>query len=109
MAFRFHGSKKKFPETQRYSEEKKDEIISFVQKHNGENGRGGVARAVRKFGVSPITINSWLSKKGGGPKPRGGKAQDILSQLVTVRDEIAHLEREVAVRRKQFDKLKKQL
>lgn len=102
------AAKKKSSKRKRYSEEEKNEIISFVEKINAEKGRGGVAAAVRKFGASPISINSWLSKKGGAIS-KGRKGQDVLGRLVALRDEIAQMEREMAAKRKEFEKLKKML
>jgi len=43
-----------------YTSEQKAEVIAFVNNHNSENGRGGQATAATKFGISPITVSSWL-------------------------------------------------
>lgn len=49
----------------RYSTEQRQEVIDFVISHNASNGgRGGPSHAAKKFGISVITIGSWL--KGSG-------------------------------------------
>ena len=51
----------------RYEQEKKDEVVAFVEAHNAKQGRGGQSAAVEKYGLSPITIASWLKKAGAKP------------------------------------------
>jgi transposase-like protein len=61
----------------RYTDEQKQEVVQFVEKHNQENGRGGQSAASSKFGVSQLTISGWL-KGSGSPaaskKAKGAKA-----------------------------------
>ena len=107
----------------RYTPAEKAKVVSFVNSVNAEKGRGGVTAAVKKFGVTALTISTWLKKAGGAVKVtktaaapikniggRGpGKSADVLDQLVTLRDEIRALESTLAAKRVQFDKLKGKL
>ena len=52
----------------RYSDEQKAKIVQFVQDHNQANGRGGQSAAVKKFGVSALTISKWSKKDGKSPQ-----------------------------------------
>ena len=45
----------------RYTEEQKEEILAFVE----AEGRGGIAKASEKFGVSSVTISGWKKVKSG--------------------------------------------
>lgn len=104
----------------RYDQTTKDQVVGFVQQHNQENnGRGGVAEAVRQFGISALTINSWLKKANGGnaasskkkakakrptrktSAPSGGTV-GVLNRMAAIQDEIDLL-------RQEFDSLKAQL
>lgn len=114
---------KKGKRGKRYSSAQKAKIIAFVEKVNAEKGRGGVAQASRKFGVSQLTIHAWI-KKGGKPviprkkptiarrkgargrRPAGG---DVLDQLVAIRADIQALENELSAKQAQFEKLKRKL
>lgn len=60
----------------RYSAETKAEVVQFVLDHNKTNNRGGQAAAVAKFGISQLTIGSWLKKAGSTSKiPRKGRGE----------------------------------
>ncbi|HVJ44762.1 MAG TPA: HAD-IB family phosphatase, partial [Luteolibacter sp.] len=73
-------SSKKTSKGKRYSAEEKGDIVAFVEKHNAENGRGGQSAAAKKFGISQLTIASWLKSGGAstgakrGRKPGSGSA-----------------------------------
>ncbi len=55
-------STKKVIRGKRYSAEEKSKIVAFVNEHNAKNKRGGQLTAAKKFGISQITIASWLKK-----------------------------------------------
>ena len=58
----------------RYSQTERNKILGHVKGVNGTRGRGGVAAAVRKFGVSALTINKWLQAvEPGAPSKRPGR------------------------------------
>jgi transposase-like protein len=46
--------------TKRYSPESKAEILAFIRDHDATNRRGGKSAAVRKYGVSALTLSNWL-------------------------------------------------
>lgn len=52
----------------RYSDSERKAVIDFVLNHNQTNGRGGQAAAVKKFGLTALTVAGWL-KAVGAPKP----------------------------------------
>ncbi|MBC7980297.1 MAG: hypothetical protein H7Y36_07015 [Armatimonadetes bacterium] len=56
----------------RYTPEEKKEITDFVAKYDSANGRGGKSAAVKKFGISPISLSSWIGAKAS-PSATAGK------------------------------------
>jgi transposase-like protein len=44
----------------RYSAQEKAEIVQFVWDHDKAHGRGGRSAAVKKYGVSQLTVAKWL-------------------------------------------------
>lgn len=56
----------------RYSAEFKQEVVDFVSDFNASNGRGGQSRAAGKFGLSVLTVATWL-KNSGAKKPANRK------------------------------------
>jgi transposase-like protein len=56
----------------RYTADEKNEIIAFIEKHDAENGRGGKSAAAKKFGISQISVGSWMKGKNA-PAPSGKK------------------------------------
>ena len=48
----------------RYDQKTKDEVVSFIQKFNEENGRGGQSAAAKKWNLNPITVKAWMEKAG---------------------------------------------
>lgn len=55
----------------RYTDDQKKEIVNFVADYNTANNRGGQAKASEKFGVSQLTISSWI--KGSGTSSKKAK------------------------------------
>jgi len=96
----------------RYSNNEKAEILTFVDKHNAEKGRGGAAAASRKYKVSQLTIGNWL-KEAGSPSPsRKTKTGDIsktLKRLGDIHKKMAKVEGELSSLRKEYAALKAQL
>lgn len=64
---------KKTTKGKRYSAEEKNDIVSFVQKYNEENGRGGQSAAAKKFGISQLSVSSWLKASGSAAPVTGAK------------------------------------
>ena len=104
----------------RYEQKKIDEVVAFVAEFNKENGRGGQSAAVKKFGINPITIASWLKKAGvktpgkkkgkkGGTttKPKSGKKASASVKSVTdVLKRMQDIQSEIDSLRSEFDALK---
>jgi transposase-like protein len=126
---------KKSKKGKRYSAEEKQAIIDFVNEYNAAKGRGGAANASKKFGVSQLTVGSWLkSGKGGAKKkvkvvakkaakkgarrgrPPGRKAKvaasgagdrsQVLAALFAADKEISAKRKELAALEAKFEKLK---
>lgn len=107
------SNKKNTVRGKRYTAEEKSKVVAFVQEFNASNGRGGQSAAASKFGISQLTISSWL--KGAGVSGRGKKAggkgsmQNKLSTMITLGQEIERLERELNSKRSKFEALKASL
>jgi hypothetical protein len=119
----------------RYTDEQKQEVTDFVQSYNAANGRGGASTAAKKFSVSPLTVVAWLkaagvngsskkvSSKGNkyvapgkvakvGKKAvvsSGGGMSAKLNQLLSLSDQIADVEGELAELKAKFNSLKASL
>lgn len=124
-------STKKVIRGKRYSAEEKSKIVAFVNEHNAKNKRGGQLTAAKKFGISQITIASWLKKSGsktagkatkaakvnkkaaaksaGKAVSTGGNMQKKLSSLLSLGNEIEKLERDLSAKRAQFNTIKASL
>lgn len=106
------SNKKNIVRGKRYTPEEKSKVVSYVTEYNAKNGRGGQSNAASKFGISQLTIASWL--KSAGLSGRAGKAskgsiQDKLSTMLTLGQEIDQLERELNTKRTKFEALKSSL
>ena len=99
----------------RYTTDEKGKVVSFVSDYNAANGRGGQSAAAAKFGISQLTIATWLKNaglsSGRGSKNSGGKGsmQNKLSTMLSLGQEIENLERELNTKRSKFDSLKASL
>lgn len=108
------SNKKDIVRGKRYTPEEKAKVISYVEDYNASNGRGGQSSASKKFGVSQLTVSSWLKNagvSGRGPKGSGGKGsmQNKLNTMLGLGQEIAKLERELNSKRSKFEALKASL
>ncbi len=110
-------STKKVIRGKRYSTEEKSKIVAFVTEHNAKNKRGGQLTAAKKFGISQITIASWLKKSGGKAAVKAlgksvsstGNMQKKLGTLLSLGKEIEKLERDLKTKRTQFNTIKASL
>ncbi len=96
----------------RYSAEEKATIIGHVEKVNASKGRGGQTAASKKFGISMLTISSWLKKSPAAAVRGTGKSKSVngaLEKLAALHSQIEAKEKEVAKLRQQFDVLKRSL
>ena len=57
----------------RYTDSQKKEVVDFAVNYNAANGRGGQSKASEKFGISQLTVASWL-KAAGTPTKATAKA-----------------------------------
>lgn len=57
----------------RYDQKTKDEVVSFIQNYNEENGRGGQSAAAKKWKLNPITVKAWMEKAGVSSPGKSGK------------------------------------
>lgn len=105
--------KKDIVRGKRYTQEEKDEVISYVADYNASNGRGGQSSAAGKFRISQLTISGWLKNAGisGRNSSSGAKGsmQNKLSTMLTLGQEIELLERELGGKRTKFEALKASL
>lgn len=125
-------STKKVIRGKRYSAEEKSKIVAFVTEHNAKNKRGGQLTAAKKFGISQITIASWLKKSGGKTTAKAAKTsakstkkssaksaskassgtgnmQKKLTALLSLGKEIEKLERDLKAKLAQFQTIKASL
>lgn len=58
----------------RYTAAQKAKVVAFVNGVNSTKGRGGVAAAKKKFGITALTISKWVKDAGGAAKPKAKKA-----------------------------------
>jgi transposase-like protein len=107
------AAKKRGAKGKRYSDEQKKKVVEFVNEVNAKKGRGGVSAATRKFGVTALTISTWVKKSGGATtaSKRGSRksAASVWEQMVSLKSELDGLEKTTQAKRAQFDKLKKRL
>jgi len=95
----------------RYSDEKKKEILDFID----AQGRGGQTKAVKKFKVTAATIGSWRKKASGGgsyslTKSKSGSAElKAVRELERLLNEIASTEAKLDQLRRNYKKVKAKL
>ncbi len=93
----------------RYNTAERVKILTFVDKHNAKNGRGGAAAASRKFDVSQLTIGNWL-RAAGSPSPKRKKSNvdvdQALKRLGELHKLMAKVESELDSLRKEYAELK---
>ena len=89
----------------RYTAEEKANILEFIVQHKATHSRGAQKAAAEKFGVSSVTVSSWVraSKKKPGRK-LGSKSESSrkksfhiespceLRELAGILEQIAELE-----------------
>jgi transposase-like protein len=63
------AKKKPGKKPKRYSALEKARIIRSVQAYDKARGRGGAAQAVKRFGVTFLTLRKWLEKSKSKNKP----------------------------------------
>jgi transposase-like protein len=74
----------------RYSAKKKRQVCNWVIDWSHEKGRGGIAAAAQKFGMTPLTISSWLCNHPVGSREDVTAA---LRELADITDQLIKLEK----------------
>lgn len=101
--------KKQTSRGKRYSSTERVKILTYVDKYNAENGRGGAAAASRKYDVSQLTIGNWL-RMAGSPSPKRKKSNvdidKVLHRLSELHKLMAETEEELDKQRKEYAELK---
>ena len=96
----------------RYTDKEKAQVLSFVEKTNAENGRGGITAASKKFGITPLTISNWM-KKTGISGVRGARNNVNFSanlrRLADIHEAISKAETELLKLQREYTALKKKL
>lgn len=97
----------------RYNESEKQEILRFVQKVNSEKGRGGVTAAVKEFGISPITVNSWIKNRRDEwfsvPLAKNASQVEVFQRLAELHANIEAKQSELNEMQKEYDSLKSRI
>lgn len=113
-----HMAKKK-TKGKRYTAEEKQEVLDYVASVDTDKGRGGVAAAARKFGITPLTVTAWKKRASGevsGPSTaskkatRGATTQSrMLHRLAEILDDIETKKSQIEELEKEYGKLKKKI
>ena len=83
----------------RYSQDQKKRVLTFVKDYDSKHGRGGIAAAQRQFKVSYIALKNWLMnvharrRKGQGINPVLHRLTAIKGQMRVLESEIRRLRR----------------
>lgn len=94
----------------RYTPEEKQAVIDFITQRKSENKRGAQKEAAAHFGISTVTISSWMKsmktkrgRKPGSKNTTSPKQQPLIAaepgdlrRLAAVLEEIAELEAQTA-------------
>lgn len=103
----------------RYTDEKKNEVLTWIQDYDKSNGRGGQTEASKRFGISALTLANWRKKTAPAkPAKRGNKTKSVtkqskgragsselsvvLGRMTAVRKEIESLEAEYQALKKRL-------
>ena len=118
------NTKKSSSKGKRYTDAEKKEIVSFVEKVNAEKGRGGQSAAAKKFGISQLTISSWLRAGVGGSSSSSSSSSTVsvsakssarggmnskLATLLSLGNEIERAEKELTKLKAKFNSIKASL
>jgi transposase-like protein len=102
------ASKKASTKGKRYTAQEKQQIVEFVNQHNAANGRGGATAASKKFGVSQLTVASWLKSSGINVVSKArkiGKRAATTGSRSGVLADLSKLDGVIAAKRKELDAL----
>ena len=101
--------KKNSSKARRYTVKEKEDILRYVESVNAKQGRGGQTAAVKKYGISALTISTWMRNPVNGAVVAKGSGKGIggvLAKLAALHSEIATKEKQLAAMQAEFAKLK---
>jgi transposase len=93
----------------RYSLPEREKILKYVEEVNAKKGRGGQTAAVQKFGVSALTITSWIRKRPSTPRlgdSSGNGTGGTIAKLAALHAAIVAKEKEISSLQAEFNRLK---
>ena len=94
----------------RYSIAEKRAVIEHVESVNFERGRGGIAAASKRFGISPLTISNWLRSDGMPTRGTGSRpSTDIFRRMAELHEQISQVEAELLKLEKEYARLKSEI
>ena len=120
-------TKKTTTKGKRYTTAEKQEVLDYVASVDSDKGRGGVAAAARKFGITPLTVTAWKKRFGTDASSaparasnketsasvsaaRGATSQSrALHRLGEILDSIAAHKAKIETLEKEYAKLKKKV
>ena len=97
----------------RYTREQKQEVVDFVTQYNYEhNGRGGVANATKKFGITAMTVKGWVDRFGPPSSSQYNSEAylngNIYQKMGRLHDEIVAKENELTSLKEKFEEFKQE-
>lgn len=95
----------------RYSVSEKRAVLDYVESVNLERGRGGIAAAAKRYGVSPLTISNWLRSEGSTPQRATGSrpSVDVFRRLAELHEKIIKVESELEEYEREYARLKSEI
>ena len=99
----------------RYTDEEKAEVVKFVKGYDNKNGRGGKSAAVKKFGISALTVAKWVggktkkSRKKPTPQPKQRKSSTQPANTAAKLQRMLEIQNQLDALRTEFDELKRAL
>ncbi|MDX1680478.1 MAG: hypothetical protein R3242_07095 [Akkermansiaceae bacterium] len=97
----------------RYTTKQKQQVVDFVHEYNAKHGRGGQSQAAKKFGLSVLTVASWLRSPKLAVSSKAGKASAVpaginskVAALIEVSDQLRKAEAEVSRLREKYDEVR---
>ena len=102
--------KKNAAKGRRYSIAEKRAVLELVESVNLERGRGGIAVASQRFGVSPLTISNWLRSDGLPTRGNGSRPSiEVFHRMADLHEKIIKVEAELTAFEKEYAKLKSEI
>jgi len=94
----------------RYSIAERRAVIEHVESVNLERGRGGIAGASKRFGISPLTISNWLRRDGMPARGAGSRlSTEVFRRMAELHEQISQVEAELLELEKEYARLKSEI